>query len=104
VTDLAAPLAQLRHFQENGDTNSLMEYVRLIGKDAARYAIALRVLTPIFDPLGHGESPRYHDLDRQRLHDYEAEIRFIASCMAGSEKADLKGAASELRDLLDVRD
>jgi hypothetical protein len=104
MTDLAAPLAQLRRFQENGDINSLTEYVRLIGKDTARYAIALRVLTPIFDPLGHGESPRYHDLDRQSLRDYEAEIRFIASCMADSEKADLKGGAAQLRDLLDLRD
>jgi hypothetical protein len=103
MTDLADPLAQLRRFQENGDTNSFMEYVRLIGKDTARYAISLRILTPIFDPLGHGEYPRYHDLDRQRLRDYEAEIRFIASCMAGSDKADLKGCAAQLRDLLDLR-
>jgi hypothetical protein len=104
VTDLADPLAQLRRFQESGDTNSLMEYVRLIGKDTARYAIALRILTPIFDPLGHGEYPRYHELDHRRLRDYEAEIRFIADCMGDSDNADLSGGAAQLRNLLDLKD
>ena len=104
MRDSADATAQLRRFQEHGDTNSLAEYVRLIGKDSARYGIALRLLAPIFDPLGHGEYPRYQDIDRQRLRDYEGEIRFIVSCMTGSEKADLRSSATQLRNLLDQRD
>jgi hypothetical protein len=94
----------LRRFQEHGDTDDLLAYVRLSGKDAACYERALQILTPVFDPLRHGEYPRYHDLDRQELRDHKAEVRFIASCMAGSEKADLQGSAAKLSDLLDGKD
>jgi hypothetical protein len=102
--NLADSAAHLQRFQEYGDTKSIVEYIRLTGKDSARYKIALQILTPVFDPLGHGEYPRYRDLDRQRLRDYETEVRFIASCMAGSEKADLQGSAAQLLDLLDRTD
>lgn len=99
--DSADSAARLRHFQEYGGTNSIVEYVSLTGRDIARYKIALEILTPVFDPLSHGEYPRYHDIDRQRLRDYASEVRSIASWMAGSEKADLKGSAAQLFDLLD---
>ncbi len=96
--------AHLRRFQEYGDTDSLLEYIRLTGKDIARYKMAIQILTPVFDPLGHGESPRYRDLDHQQLRDYQTEVRFIATCMAGSEKADLQSSAAQLLDLLDRKE
>lgn len=102
--DSSDSAAQLRRFQDFGDTNSLLEYVRLTGRDTGRYKAALQVLDSVFEPLSHGEHPRYRDLDRQHLRDYAAEVRFIAGCMAASGKADMQDSAAELLRLLDTRD
>jgi hypothetical protein len=99
----SAAAACLRRFQEYGSTEDLAQYVRLSGGDTARYEAAVRLLEPVFDPLGHGEYPRYGDLDRQRMRGHEAEIRSIAGWMAASEKADLSGAGTALLGLLDAK-
>lgn len=95
--------ANLRHFQEYGDPDSLLEYIRLTGKDTARYKLVLRILLPVFDPLGHGEYPRYHDIDDEQLQLYEPEVRVVASSMAASEKADLRESGTRLLELLNER-
>jgi hypothetical protein len=99
----AGASAYLRRFQETGDTQDLARYVRLSGGDGARYRTAIELLGPVFEPLGHGEYPRYGDLDRQGMRGHEAEMRSIAGWMAASEKADLRGAGTALLGLLDAK-
>jgi hypothetical protein len=96
--------AYLRRFQECADTASLLEYIRLKDGDAARYQTAFQVLLPVFDPVHHGEYPRYHDLDLKELSEYENEIVFIASRMAQSDKADLQSCGAELLRLVRKKD
>jgi hypothetical protein len=90
----------LRRFQCEGDQRSLDRYLQQIGMDDTRRLGALQTLDPIFNPLRFGEFPRYHDLDRARMSDYQREIRIVANCMAGSDKANLRECGTHLLTLL----
>jgi hypothetical protein len=87
----------LRHFQDFGDKDSLLEFIKATGRDAERYRQALRILAPVFDPLSLGLEPAYDELNLEMMEQHRPEVKNILEWMAKSSKADMQEAAAETR-------
>ena len=86
----------LEQFQDSGDINSLLRFVRAEGKDQDKYKDAVGHLKLVFDAQMFGVRPIYENLDRVALRQCMAEVTDIVGWMASSDKADLKIRAIEL--------
>jgi len=90
----------LKRFQENGDIESLLHFVRTSGRDEETYKAALDDLKPVLDALSFGWRPIYKNLDLTALRKRVTEVTDIVVWMAGSDSADMKSRAIELMGIL----
>lgn len=91
------PQNYLQHFQDFGDTESLLEFIKAGGSDTNRYREVVRILTPVFDTLSVGLQPAYNELNQEMLEQNRTEVENILEWMAQSNKADMQAAAEEIR-------
>jgi hypothetical protein len=90
----------LEHFQNFGDTNSLLEFIKKSGRNEQNYKEAIINLSPIFESLSMGIQPPYKKLDQNALQRRSPEVGKIVKWMAESRKADMKTTAIELMGFL----
>lgn len=90
----------LRAFQQQGNPDQLLEFVRCSGHNAEVYQTVLGALGPVFRSLHFGFRPIYEEVDTQTLDRTKTETEKVVRWMAGSDKADLKASALELMGLL----
>ena len=84
---------QLREFQETGNVNRLLDFVRASGRDPETYGQVLAALAPVFEPLAHGEHPRYDDLNPAEFAPNADVAAEVLRWAAASDRADLRSAA-----------
>ena len=92
---------QLREFQDSGDLDALLSFVKSCGLDETKYRDALQAMALVFEPLSFGLQPAYGELNVRDLREHLPEVRQIVGWMEGSEKADMKAAAHEVKRILD---
>ncbi len=90
----------LQHFQDFGDTNSLLDFVRADGRDARKFQKVIELLASVFEALSFGVRPLYNNIDRNALRLHTTEVENIIKWMADSNKADMKTVAIELMGFL----
>ncbi|MGB2603143.1 MAG: HEAT repeat domain-containing protein [Candidatus Sulfotelmatobacter sp.] len=93
-------MGSLEHVQEDGDSKSLLEFIRESGRPVPRFQEAVAALAPVFEGLHHGERPLYESLHRDSLRQLRPEVEEIAQWMSASGKADIKTRAIELMGAL----
>lgn len=86
----------LRHFQDFGDTGSLLNFVKATGRDTEKYGKALSIMAPVFEALSLGLQPAYDELKLDAMEQSVTEVANILEWMAQSSKADMQDAATEI--------
>jgi len=90
----------LERFQESGNAESLLEFVRVSGRSVDRYEQAVAGLAPVFEGLTYGERPAYERLDKDLLRQLTPEVEQIVQWMDSSDKANIRTRAIELMGAL----
>jgi hypothetical protein len=94
------PENHLAHFQNFGDTASLLRFVSQSGRDMPSYQEAINGLSPVFEYMSAGFQPNYKELDLDGLRRHGSEIEEILRWMADSPKANMKTVALNLMGYL----
>ena len=92
----SSPEEHLRRFQDQGDRDGLVQYLRASGSDTASYRQVIDGLEPVFEALSFGEQPSYESLDKESLRGHAAEVEEVVELMFASVKADMRAAAAGL--------